>query len=312
MKIRHVGLDALRRGSLSSALPRVRKIDHALTPDDGAKRMEPVPVEILHFDCDSSSDEHRRPHFFPGRTEGRDQERMRMSDRAAQQHGEALAPERVFVGISVTQETVEVGISSLAVICGYRNETFGIESMTDAIAGLAPARVVLEASGGAEAEAACALQAARLAVAVVYPHRARDFLMGAVEIPLERKGARARFLTELAGKFDQHPSCAQLVEPLSDPELLYVQALVQRRRQLARTVIAEYQLLACCQANVRGNIEQTIAFMEHQIGVIDRFCARHVSAQRVKLARAMARAKRPGRGAPGMAAAEFIRAWRAK
>ncbi|MDN7860800.1 hypothetical protein QZM81_33840 [Burkholderia cepacia] len=275
--------------------------------------MEPVPPGILHFDYDSSSGEHRCPNFFfAGRTEGRDQERIRMSDQAAQQHDEALAPERVFVGISVTRETVEVGISSLSVILGYRNETFGIESLTDAIAGLAPARIVLESSGGAEFEAACSLQAARLAVAVAYPHQARDFLAGAVEIPLERKGARARLLTELARQFDQHPSCARLVEPLADPQLQSLQALVQRRRQLARTLIAEYQLLTCSQANVRGGIEQTIAFLENQIGVIDRYCARHVSAQRAELARAMARAKRPGRGAPGMGAAEFMRAWRAK
>ncbi|AWV02548.1 hypothetical protein DM992_24425 [Burkholderia sp. JP2-270] len=219
-----------------------------------------------------------------------------------------MSVSRSFVGISVTCETIEVRISSPRVILGYRNETFGIESMTDAIAGLAPARVVLESSGGAEFEAACALQAARLAVAVVYPHQARDFPAGAVEIPLERKGARARLPTELACKFDQHPSCVQLVEPLSDPQLLYVQALVQRRRQLARTLIAAYRLLTCSQANVRGSIEQTIAFTENQIGMIDRFCARHVSAQRAQLARA----KRYGRGAPGVGAAEFMRAWRAK
>lgn len=62
-----------------------------------------------------------------------------MNDRAAQPHGDELTPERVFVGISVTHETLEVSLSSLRVILGYRNETFGIESLTDAIAGLSPA-----------------------------------------------------------------------------------------------------------------------------------------------------------------------------
>ncbi|VBB15143.1 hypothetical protein [Burkholderia stabilis] len=235
-----------------------------------------------------------------------------MNDRAAQPHGDELTPERVFVGISVTHETLEVSLSSLRVILGYRNETFGIESLTDAIAGLSPTRIVLESSGGAEFEVACALQAARLAVAVAHSHQARNFVAGGLEMPLEGKGARARLLAELARAFDRHPSCARLAEPLSDPQLQYVQALVQRRQQLARMLIAEYQLLTWSHASVRGGIEQTIAFLKNQIGVIDRFCARHIGAQRTELARAMARARRPGGGAPGERACDFVRALRAK
>ncbi|MGS0894746.1 hypothetical protein ACVBGC_19750 [Burkholderia stagnalis] len=234
-----------------------------------------------------------------------------MNEQPARPYGEELAPERVFVGIGVTHETLEVCVSSLSVILGYRNETFGIESLTDAIAGLAPARVVLESSGGAEFEAACALQAARLAVAVAYPHQACEFVAGAVGISLQGKGARARMLAELAREFDRHPSCARLGEPLSDPHLQYVQALVQRRRQLARMLIAEYQLLTWSHASVRGGIEQTIAFLKSQLGVIDRYCARHMKVRRTELARAMARAS-SGRGVPRGPAGDFMRAWRTK
>ncbi len=245
---------------------------------------------------------------------GRDgaEARNRMSNWAARQRGETLEFEQVCVGISVATEIVEISVSSLSTILGYRNETFGIESMTDAIAEWSPALVVLEAAGGLEAEVACALQAVRLPVMVVNPHHARDFVAGAAEWPLEGKGARARVLAELACALARHPACSRIIAPLPDPQLHHVQALVQRRRQLMRTLIAEYQMLAWCHASVRGGIEQTIAFLKNQIGWVDRHCARHVSAQRADVARALARAKRTGPGAPAGRAGDFMRAWRAK
>ncbi|ODQ23630.1 IS110 family transposase [Burkholderia ubonensis] len=235
-----------------------------------------------------------------------------MSNCAIRQEGEALAPEQVCVGISVATEVVEISVSSMSVILGYRNETFGIESLTDAIAEWSPALVVLEAAGGLEFEVACALQAVRLPVMVVNPHHARDFVAGAAEWLLEGKGARARLLAELACALARHPSCGRSVASLPDEQLRYVQALVQRRRQLARTLMAEYQLLAWCHTSVRGGIEQTIAFLRNQIGVVDRHCARHVSAQRADVARVLARAKRTDRGALAGRAGESMGAWRAK
>ncbi|MXN78201.1 hypothetical protein GR157_26065 [Burkholderia sp. 4701] len=235
-----------------------------------------------------------------------------MSKGAIQPEGDALEPDQIVVGISISNESVEICVSSLSVILGYRNETFGIESLTDAIAEWSPALIVLEAAGGPELEVACALQAVRLPVVVVNPHHARDIVAGAAERLLDGKGARARLLAELACVLVRHPSCSRIVAPLPDPQLQYVQALVQRRRQLARTLMAEYQLLAWCHASVRGGIEQTIAFLKSQIGVVDRHCARHVSAQRADVARALARLKRTERGASDGRAGNFMCAWRVK
>ncbi|WP_321859389.1 hypothetical protein [Burkholderia cenocepacia] len=223
-----------------------------------------------------------------------------------------LAPEPVCVGIGVTHETLEMCVSSLSVIFGYRNETFGIESLADAVAAWAPALIVLESTGGAEHEVACALQALRLPVAVVKPHQARDWLPDSATLPLDGKGARARLLAALAAALHRHPSCGRLVEPLSDPQLEHVQALVQRRRQLARMQIAEYQLLTWCHESVRNGIVQTTAFLKHQIAVVDRHCARHVNTQRDAFARLLADEVRPGRVARRVPVGAFIRHWRAK
>ncbi|MCA8237906.1 hypothetical protein [Burkholderia cenocepacia] len=235
-----------------------------------------------------------------------------MNDAMADRGRMGLQPESVCVGIGVTHETLEMCISSLSVIFGYRNETFGIESLAEAIAAWAPALIVLESAGGAEHEVACALQALRLPLAIVKTHQARDWLPDSATLPLDGKGARARLLAALADALDRHPSSGRLVEPLSDPQLAHVQALVQRRRQLARMHIAEYQLLTLCHASVRNGIVQTIAFLKHQIAVIDRHCARHVDMQRVEFARLLAHEVRPGRVARHVQVGAFIRNWRAK
>ncbi|WP_157646246.1 IS110 family transposase, partial [Burkholderia ubonensis] len=84
-------------------------------------------------------------------------------------------PEAVFIGIDVSRDTLEIGSSTASSTWQYANNSDGIEAMTAELAKLAPALVVLEATGGYEFEAACALQAAGLSVAVVNPRQARDF-----------------------------------------------------------------------------------------------------------------------------------------
>lgn len=235
-----------------------------------------------------------------------------MNDGTAARDDGGAAFEPVYVGIGVTRETLEVCISSLSVILGYRNETFGIESLADAIAEWAPALVVVESAGGPECEVACVLQALRLPLAIAKPHQARDWIPGHAGGPLDGKGARARLLAALAGALDRHPCSGRLVEPLPDPQLRHVQALVQRRRQLAHMQIAEYQLLTWCHASVRNGIVRTIAFLKHQIEVVDRHCARHVNLQRDEFARILAREGQPGRAVQRDPGGEFIRGRRPK
>lgn len=75
----------------------------------------------------------------------------------------------VFVGIDVSSQALEVASSSEAKTWQLPNDTAGHESLVSRLLDLKPLLVVLEATGGYEFEAACALQAAGLAVAVVNP-----------------------------------------------------------------------------------------------------------------------------------------------
>lgn len=90
--------------------------------------------------------------------------------------------EAVFIGIDVSKDTLEVASSAQASSWQAVNDTAGIEALSTQLLTTAPALVVLEATGGYEFEAACALQAAGLDVAVVNPRQAREFAraMGAL------------------------------------------------------------------------------------------------------------------------------------
>jgi transposase len=198
--------------------------------------------------------------------------------------------EAVFIGIDVSRDTLEVGSTAQAASWRHSNDIDGIEVLCSELTALAPALVVLEATGGYEFEAACALQAAGLAVAVVNPRQARDFAraMGALA---KTDSLDARMLAEFARVLHQHPQRERFVKPLADAELQRLQALVLRRRQLVGMLTSERQRLRLSHASARPSIERTIEFLKSQIDDIERDCAEHVSTHHAALAQALGSVK---------------------
>jgi len=144
----------------------------------------------------------------------------------------------VFVGIDVSSQVLEVASRLEAKTWQASNDVAGIEQLVEQLAAIQPALVVLEATGGYEFEAACALQASGLAVAVVNPRAARDFAraMGALA---KTDALDARMLAAFAGVLHRHPERERFVKPLADAELQRLQALVLRRRQLVQMLTSE-------------------------------------------------------------------------
>lgn len=201
--------------------------------------------------------------------------------------------EAVFIGIDVSRDTLEVGSSVRATTWRHGNDGAGIEALTAELLALAPALVVLEATGGYEFEAACALQAAGLAVAVVNPRQARDFAraMGALA---KTDSLDARMLAGFARVLHQHPERERFVKPLADAELQRLQALVVRRRQLVGMLTAERQRLRLSHASARPSLERTIEFLKAQVADIEVESAEHVRAHHAALAQALSSVKGVG------------------
>mgnify|MGYP003610025416 FL=1 len=204
----------------------------------------------------------------------------------------------VFIGIDVSSQTLEVASSSQAKTWQVANDAAGIEQLVDQASALTPALVVLEATGGYEFEAACALQAAGLAVAVVNPRTARDFAraMGALA---KTDALDARMLAAFARVLHQHPERERFVKPLADAELQQLQALVLRRRQLVQMLTAERQRLRLAHAAARPSIERVIEFLKQELGDSEAEVATHVQEHHSQLAQALASV--PGIGAASVA-----------
>ena len=204
----------------------------------------------------------------------------------------------VFVGIDVSSQTLEAASSSQVKTWQVSNDAAGLDSLVSRLLELKPALTVLEATGGYEFEAACALQAAGLAVAVVNPRTARDFAraMGALA---KTDALDARMLASFARVLHQHPERERFVKPLADAELQQLQALVLRRRQLVQMITAERQRLRIAHAAARPSIERVIEFLKAELGDSDAEVAAHIERHHADLAAALTSV--PGIGAASVA-----------
>jgi transposase len=198
--------------------------------------------------------------------------------------------ELIFVGIDVSRDTLQASSTGAPSSWQRSNDTDGIEALSAELAALAPALVVLEATGGYEFEAACALQAVGLPVAVVNPRQARDFAR-AMGTLAKTDSLDAHMLAEFARVLHQHPQRERFVKPLADAELQRLQALVLRRRQLVGMLTSERQRLRISHASARPSIELTIEFLKAQIQDVERDCAEHVHAHHAALAHALGSVK---------------------
>lgn len=204
----------------------------------------------------------------------------------------------VFIGIDVSSQTLEIASSGQAKTWQITNDTSGIEQLVSQVSALAPELIVIEATGGYEFEAACALQAEGLAVAVVNPRTARDFAraMGALA---KTDALDARMLAAFARVLHQHPERERFVKPLADAERQRLQALVLRRRQLVQMLTAERQRLRLAHAAARSSIERVIECLKQELGDSEAEAAAHVQRHHAQLAQALASV--PGIGSASVA-----------
>jgi transposase len=206
--------------------------------------------------------------------------------------------EPVFIGIDVSSQTLEVAGTNRSQTWQVGNDEAGIAQLVQQLAESAPGLVVLEATGGYEFEAACALQASGLSVAVVNPRTARDFAR-AMGTLAKTDALDARMLAAFARVLHQHPDRERFVKPLADAELQRLQALVLRRRQLVQMLTSEKLRMRLAHASAQPSIERTIEFLKNELTDSDTDVAAHVQQHHAALAAALTSV--PGIGAASVA-----------
>ena len=183
-----------------------------------------------------------------------------------------MAEPATFVGIDVSKATRDVAVRPTGLTFRVANDPDGVADLIARLRPLAPARVVLEATGGYEAPAVAALQVAGLPVAAVNPRQARDF-------------AKATGRLAKTDRIDaQAPAhLAEAIRPEPRPKVPAAQqaldALLTRRRQLVGMRVMEANRLpTATDPAVRAGLERHLAWLDEEVATADRLLAEAVAA----------------------------------
>lgn len=167
----------------------------------------------------------------------------------------------VYIGMDVSKATLD--------ICTSNGETWqvpntdrAIDELRARIAGLQPALIVLEATGGYELRAAGALASGGLPVAVVNPRQVRNFARSLNQLAKTDR-IDARILAAFALTIRPEP------RPLPDADTRELDALITRRRQLVEMITAESTRLEMAAPITRKQIKAHIAWLRRQLAQVN-------------------------------------------
>ena len=165
--------------------------------------------------------------------------------------------EPTYVVIDVAKDMLDVALRPAGERWRVEHDAAGLEQLVARLQALAPALIVLEATGGLELGLVGALAAAALPVVVVNPRQVRDFA---------RATGRLAKTDALDAAVLAH--FAEAVRPsqraLRDAESLALKALLGRRQQLVTMLVAERNRRGAAGAAVRPRIEAHIAWLEQE------------------------------------------------
>jgi transposase len=140
--------------------------------------------------------------------------------------------EQVFVGIDVAKARLDVHVRPAGDAFTVARDGEGVASLVDRLSTLAPALVVMEATGGFETVVAAALAAAGLPLVVINPRQIRDFARATGRLA-KTDALDAAVIALFAEQTRPEP------RPLADEQTRLLGELVARRRQLIEMMTAE-------------------------------------------------------------------------
>ena len=168
-----------------------------------------------------------------------------------------------FVGIDVSKATLDIACLPDSESWTVTNDDPGLAELTPRLLGLAPALVVLEATGGFETAVVTALARAGLPVVVVNPRQVRDFAKAMGRLA-KTDALDAGILADFAQRIRPEP------RPLPDEAAQLLESLLTRRRQIVEMLTAERNRLGFARGPVKRDIGQHIKWLEKRLTDVDR------------------------------------------
>lgn len=168
----------------------------------------------------------------------------------------------VFVGLDVAKAHLDLAVHPTGERWQVPATTESVADLVARLHALAPALIVLEASGGYEHAVLSALAVAGLPVVAVNPRQVRDFAK-ALGILAKTDQLDAAVLAQFADRV--RPP----VRPVPDEATAELAALLTRRRQLLEMLTAERHRLAQARPAVRRNLQQHIRWLAQRVRDLD-------------------------------------------
>jgi transposase len=140
--------------------------------------------------------------------------------------------EQSFVGIDVAKDRLDVHVRPDGSAFAVTRDGKGLEELVERLRAIAPALIVLEATGGYETVVASALAAAQLPLVVINPRNVRNFARANGRLA-KTDALDAAVIAHFAEAIRPEP------RPIPDEQALALGELVTRRRQLIEMIVAE-------------------------------------------------------------------------
>ena len=198
-----------------------------------------------------------------------------------QQGGVASGSARPNAGVDVSKQHLDVCCGDVAQ--RLANDADGWGELTAMLKAQQVDLVVIEATGGYERGAVCALHDADIAVARVNPRQARDFAKS-MGVLAKTDRIDARLLRDFADVLARHQDRQKYITPLVEAARLELAELMTRRRQLVDMRVAEHNRLEHAGKSATRSIASVIKLLDKQLVAIDAHIDdhmdRHFKAQR--------------------------------
>jgi transposase len=234
---------------------------------------------VLSYNALLSSSGHDRPIFLWSDETGRERGRHVLPPRELEQlpgpsspyqckaePAEAFTKEELmtatFVGIDVSKEQLDLAQrpSGAREVIPYTE--VGLTRVVDQLRRLAPAAIVVEATGRLEVPLVSALAAAGLPVTVVNPRQVRDFAKATGRLA-KTDALDAEVLAQFAEAVRPMP------RPIADEATQGLRALLTRRRQLLEMRTAEQNRLSGAARRLQRQIRTHVEWLDRQIAALD-------------------------------------------
>lgn len=166
------------------------------------------------------------------------------------------------VGIDVSKDRLDVAIRPSSERLSFSNNEEGHKKLRQRLLKLKPERIVLEPTGGYESAVVQVLAAAKLPVVVVNARQIRNFAQATGHL-----AKTDQIDADVLAHFGEavHPE----IRAFPDEQLLQLEALVNRRRQLVDMRAGELKRKQTAPKSVHANIDELVAFLDKQLADID-------------------------------------------